>query len=398
MAEESAGYFTSGVRQLPESAEVNIAALSRLFADTTNSYKYVFFISMLDILKRRNFDALQPIAFKELIIEMLANAWYPHTYFKLSFGIRDKIAESLDSLTLDIQEPILKFTDTDKKLLRAAIDDQDLKQVIQKLRRYVPFRLIVPFFENELANIENRHKGNTLDVLVPKVAETHFGDRKPLYRFDSDNYSSCNAIILHPSWAIYLEKHHAIVRGWASWEWLSYMQKRNPNTPSIIHKLFAPNKRESLSKQTVYWRIVLENIDLRCIYSGQPIEINNFSLDHYLPWSFVAHDQLWNLVPTLPEVNSSKSNDLPSPGFFEKFVEAQHRGLRVCHEKLATQQWNKTVETYINDLGIQNQDDLLDLEKLGNSYSHVIQPLVSLAINQGFRLWQPSSKKLTSTA
>ena len=50
--------------------------------------------------------------------------------------------------------------------------------------------------------------------------------------------------------------------------------------------------------------------------------------------------------------------------------------------------WDETVEVYINDLRIQNQDDLLDLEKLRNAYSNAIPPLISLATNQGFKLWQ----------
>jgi len=133
MTEKAAGYFVPNTGKLPASEEVNIAALSRLFTDTTNSYKYIFFISILDILNRRKFDVSQPIFFEELIIEMLANAWYPHTYFKLSFGTQDKIVQNLDSLNLDIGEPILKFTDTDKKLLRATIASQNLRDVIRKL-------------------------------------------------------------------------------------------------------------------------------------------------------------------------------------------------------------------------------------------------------------------------
>ena len=38
----------------------------------------------------------------------------------------------------------------------------------------------------------------------------------------------------------------------------------------------------------------------------------DLSLDHFVPWSYVAHDELWNLVPTTKAVNSSKSNDLPN--------------------------------------------------------------------------------------
>jgi predicted AAA+ superfamily ATPase len=75
---------------------------------------------------------------------------------------------------------------------------------------------------------------------------------------------------------------------------------------------------------------------------------------------------------------------------FEKFVTAQHVGLITCYEQLSRNAWNKAVEVYMNDLRLQNQDDLLDLEKLRNAYSDAIQPLVSLATNQGFKLWQSS--------
>lgn len=390
MAEQQSSYFTSGSKQLPYSEVVDVAALSRLFEDTTNSYKYVFFISILDILYRRQFDVSDPITFEDLVIEMLANAWYPHTYFNLSFGKKDQITKRLNLLTLEISEPILKFTDTDKSLLRATIANQNLKETIRTLRRYVPFHLIVPFFDEELRNIPDKNRGSNLSYAMPKVAESHFGDRKPLYRFDSDNYSSCSAIICHPSWAAYLEKHYRIVRGWASWEWLDYMQKRNPNTPNLIHKLFAPTRRESLATQTKYWKTVLDKAELRCIYSKQNIDPGRFSLDHYLPWSFVAHDQLWNLVPTVPEVNSSKSNDLPPLTSLQDFVEAQHLGLRIFHENKPQKTWEKVAEDYVAGLRVHDQSDLLDLEKLQNAYADVMQPLMALATNQGFKVWQAS--------
>jgi hypothetical protein len=105
------------LKGLPQSEQLDIPALYRLFENTTNSYKYIFFLSLLDILKRRLFDVSLPIDIKEITIEMLANAWYPYAYFKLSFGLQDKLAEKLDSLHLEISEPILNFTDTEKNCL-----------------------------------------------------------------------------------------------------------------------------------------------------------------------------------------------------------------------------------------------------------------------------------------
>ena len=106
---------------LPPSQSLNIAALARLFNDTTNSYKYLFFLSLLDILRRHQFQIAAPIPLQDLIIEMLANAWFPHTYFKLSFGRQDKIAQQLDAPALVVEDPIIQFKDPDKTLLRQAI-------------------------------------------------------------------------------------------------------------------------------------------------------------------------------------------------------------------------------------------------------------------------------------
>ncbi|MFQ4134727.1 hypothetical protein PGN35_000235 [Nodosilinea sp. PGN35] len=166
--------------QLPDLSKVNVAALTRLFADTTNSYKYLFFLSLLDILKRRRFEATEPISFQNLIVEMLANAWFPHTFFKLSFGTQDQVAHKLDALDLTITEPIIRFRDTDKTLLRKAIALQDLGDVVSHLSRYVPFRLIAPFLEHQLAGV-SWGKGNQLEVAIPAIANRCFNSDKPLY-------------------------------------------------------------------------------------------------------------------------------------------------------------------------------------------------------------------------
>ncbi len=374
----------SDSRQLPDSNEVDVAALSRLFTETTTSYKYLFFISLLDILQRRQFEVLLPITFSELIIEMLANAWYPHTYFKLSFGTTDKIAKKLDTLDLEISEPLLKFSDTDKNLLRHKLSSQKLNDLVSYFKKYVPFRLICPFLEAELTTERvNRGRGNELELAMPTIAAKYFNTRQPLYRFDAQDYSKCQSIIVHNSWAAYIEKHYPIVRGWASWEWLNYMQKQNPSIPNVVNKIFIPQQRGSLSTQLQYWKEILTNQPFNCIYSGLPLNLDNISLDHYLPWSFVAHDRLWNLVPVRPEANSSKSNRLPSAQYFENFVRIQHLGITILYQEFNQSGWIRKVDSYINDLNLE-PESLLDLDKLRNAYEATIDPLLRLAEKQGF--------------
>jgi hypothetical protein len=231
--------MTNNHNNLPNSDTLNISALSRLFAETTTSYKYLYFISLLDILNRRQFEVLSPISFEEIIVEMLANAWYPHTYFKLAFGTQDKITQKLDSLNIKISSSIVNFRDEDKKFLRKTISLQPLNDIIIYFKKYVPFRLLCPFLEQELKEEKiSRGKGNDLDRAMPRIAEKYFESRKLLYYFDSNEYSHCQSIIFHPEWAEYIEENYTIVRDWASWEWLKYMQSHNSKVTNIVNKLF----------------------------------------------------------------------------------------------------------------------------------------------------------------
>ncbi len=365
---------------LPLSDKVNVTVLSQIFNNITNSYKYLYFLSILDIIKRRNFDTLSPISFREIIVEILANAWYPHNYFKLFFGKQDQIANKLDALELEITEPILKFRDTEKKLLRTSINNQNLDDIVISINRYVSYRLIRPFFSQEMRGL----KDYDVNPTIISLANNQFDTKKPLYYFNAEDHKNCNAIILHPDWIEYLEENYTIVRGWASWEWLNYMQQRNPSTPNVVNKLFMPQKRDSLANQTKYWKNILEYRDIECIYSKVKLNKNEISLDHYLPWSFVAHDQLWNLIPTTKSVNSSKSNSLPSEQYFLDFATLQHLGLTIYKQSVSQTKWSNDIEPFVAELKVDQPDELLNLEILINAYTKTIKPLTSLATIQGF--------------
>ncbi|HEY9801557.1 MAG TPA: HNH endonuclease domain-containing protein [Leptolyngbyaceae cyanobacterium] len=366
---------------LPDYDGLNISALAGLFDSTTNSYKFLYFLSLLDILKRENFEDTLTISFQDIIVEMLANAWYPHNYFKLSFGKQDQIGKTLDSLKLEITEPILKFTDTDKTLLRKTINQNNLTRIINDFKKNVPFRLLRPFL---LENLRKFDVDYEVVLKTPEITNQYFDDYKPLYRFNSNSYKDSSSIILHPEWIKYLKENYAIIRGWASWKWLNYMQDRNPSTPNVVNKLFMPPGREPLKEQNKYWKTVLKYQDIECIYSKVCLNKNEISLDHYLPWSFVAHNQSWNIIPTTQSVNSSKSDNLPSVEYFQDFVELQHCGLTVGYANISRNEWLKYTESFVFDLKVSQVEDLLDLNLLRNAYEKTTLPLISLATLQGF--------------
>jgi hypothetical protein len=59
---------------LPLSSTLDIEVLGRLFDRTTNSYKYLFFLGLLNVLQQRQFDVTTPIPLKDVVVEMLARA------------------------------------------------------------------------------------------------------------------------------------------------------------------------------------------------------------------------------------------------------------------------------------------------------------------------------------
>lgn len=68
------------MNQLPESNTINVAALSAVFTDTTNSCKFYWFLAILDSLRE---DGNPRMAMRALSLRMLASVWYPLDYFKL---------------------------------------------------------------------------------------------------------------------------------------------------------------------------------------------------------------------------------------------------------------------------------------------------------------------------
>lgn len=360
-------------QQLPHSDQLDISALSRLFKKTTTSYKYLFFMSLLTLLKKRHFQVDGHIQLKDIEIEMLVTAWYPHVFFKLSFGSQDKIASALQS-TPPIEDDRNLLSKTGRDKLRNHLANYGKVQDYG-LMRYVRHRILRPFFETEMYGMTD----HMVDREIPMLAAERFHERRPLFRFDN----SKKRILLHPDWVAYLKQNQTIVEGWALWNWADYMQRRNPGIPAVTRKLFPPDERESLHKQKEFWNDVIGKTDIRCIYSGMKLG-HGYDLDHFLPWRFVAHDQLWNLIPADSRANSSKSDQIPSDIYIDRLAETQRAALSIARDNMSDEKWAKKVEPYITDLYVTPEESL-DCEKLKIAYHKTLKPLMSIAEQQGFQ-------------
>ena len=241
--------------------------------------------------------------------------------------------------------------------------------------RYVPHRILRSFFAIETRGMPDQR----VNRKVSKLADQQFYERRPLFRFDD----SQECIFFHPDWIAYLKQHLTIIEGWTLWHWADYMQRRNPGIPAVTRKLFPPDRRESLNAQRKFWDAVIDKTNIRCIYTDNKLD-RGYELDHFLPWKFVAHNQLWNLIPVDPQANSSKSDQLPSEIYIDRLAETQLAALSIARDSFSNDKWKKEVEPYITDLYI-TPEDTLDCEKLKFAYRRTLKPLMSIAELQGFQ-------------
>jgi len=358
---------------LPHSGRLDIGVLARLFDEKVTSYKYFFFLALLDRIEKGLVD--RPLPLSELAVDMVLAAWYPHGFCRLSFGSQDRLQHTVDHIAWgEVRGSWIVAGGEDWERLRARCA---ASQDPRALTKFVPYRLLRPFFATELRSARDQD----VNERIVELAERLFTERKPFYCFSADR----TALILQHDWIEYLGRNAAIIRGWARFKLAGYLQARNPVAGGIIEKLEPPIMRSPLTKQVAWWREALPLIGdkARCIYTGIALDTADLSLDHYLPWSFVAHDRSWNLVPVSRSVNSSKSDHIPDHRYIAGLTAIQHAAISTLKSRWPEERWTVAVEPWIVDLGI-GKTSILDLPKLRAAYETAIGPLETIAERQGF--------------
>lgn len=80
---------------IPQSDFLSTKNLSRVFNNTTTTYKFYWFQSLLQM---HNEEGGYRMDVWDLVIRMVANAWFPIHYFHLSFGSIDSLHKIVTEL------------------------------------------------------------------------------------------------------------------------------------------------------------------------------------------------------------------------------------------------------------------------------------------------------------
>lgn len=296
---------------LPRSDGLSIQSLSRVFSDMSESYKIFWFSGVFDVIKAGRDCA----TYDEIINHMITDAWYMVSEYHLNLGPSD----TLEKLVLYTQgvsglKPSSKAQDILGYLSNST--DPVLARYKSILSLNVPYRFQAPFMPD--------FRGSEWSKASNVIARVNRDD-KMIYRFGPGTGLS-RTIHINDIWQAYFCVNQAIVTGWLEYNLITYLQKRNPSVPGISNKLFPPSERK-MEKAKKFWKGVIEFRPIQNIYAPDNCQMSadDVSLDHFIPWSYVTHDELWNLVPTTRGLNSSKSNSLPNwDRFFPLLCEIEY--------------------------------------------------------------------------
>ena len=341
--------------------------LNKVFSNTQNSYKYYWWLSIIEIsLKEDN----QEISFEEIVLKTISKLWYPVNYFKLSFGKIDKCSKHIKQIK---QKYLLDDNISEQSLYDFLLNHKDselLISITKELTRYVPYRFIRPWFNEATRGLKDNLVNSKILDLQNNTAP---------YKIDI----ASKKIILDTNWCNWIKNNFKLLESYTYFELIKYLEKENPNVTSLSKKIKKPKSR-NLSLSTKHWRnYIIKTPNEIDVFEKKPLGlIKDLSIDHFLPWSFLTHDLIWNLHPINKNVNSSKNNLIPKKDYFPQFYSLQYN---FCNY-LLNENKTKPLENYYTLFNCSNEDlKKIPKEQFIKRMERFYLPQYEIAKNMGFQ-------------
>ena len=120
-------------------------------------------------------------------------------------------------------------------------------------------------------------------------------------------------ITLNPVVYQYLLKNKTLIEKVNFLEWTKYLldnELDEENPKNVIDTLTLSTKRYNLSS---FQKILYDELNEHCcFYCKKILKDSEIHVDHFIPWSFIKDDQLWNFVISCSHCNESKNDRLAS--------------------------------------------------------------------------------------
>lgn len=263
-----------------------------LFSDSSrkrNTYKFGLVKSLLDnVFNGQKIEQGIYFTYEELFARFAENYWNLVIKYDLRQMRRDGKSE------FSKVETILKAAIKENSILATiefeSIDEERKNQIIKKVTSECKKCVVGALYEDfdgVIYSFDLKEKGLTLNYCIYEFMLK--------YKFELERLN-------YYSWARFLEQvndDNALIR---------VIDKLELSTP----------RRADLS---VYREILRREFEEdTCFYCGKKLQ-KKIHVDHFIPWSFVKDDKIWNFVLSCSTCNERKNNRVPGKDFLIRIEE-----------------------------------------------------------------------------
>ena len=373
--------------------KLDIEGFSHMMKDPSYCYKFYWLEAIVQLISK----GVTQTTFDAVIDEMICNAWYSVREFHIHLSgmqmdgdVRDGLERAIKRLS---ELSGLQANASDVEIKNAIKEHElELKVAKEQLTNMVPYRALAGFFDKaeeaaDWGSVKRMtayiERINRDVVLLPYTLGESSKLKKEIY--------------FQPSWMEMIQDNTVSILGWIQYEKVKWLQNNNPEVPGLIYKL-APldEKMRKLNHVRKLWDGILDLRGINDVFTNAPINQDKYDVDHFIPWSFVMNDELWNLMPMDSSLNSAKSNRLPNwNDYFTRFAENQYIMYQMIHEKEGIRKLYEACYRHNLHSIWANQE----LYRKGNSrddFCNILEknmrPVYDSARRQGYDVWDRKSK------
>ena len=368
--------------------QLDIEAFSHMMKDPSYCYKFYWLEAIVQLIS----EGVMETTFDTVIDEMICNAWYSVREFHIHLSgmqLDGQVRDGLERAVIRLSELSSLPANASKVEIKNAIKEHntELKAAKEQLTNMVPYRALAGFFDKaeetaDWGSVKRMtayiERINRDIVLLPYT----LGESSKLKK----------EIRFQPSWVEMIQDNTVAILGWIQYEKVKWLQNNNPEVLGLIYKL-APldEKMRKLGHVRKLWDGILDLRSINDVFTEKPIDQSKYDVDHFIPWSFVMNDELWNLMPMDSSLNSAKSNRLPAwDDFFIRFAKNQYIMYEMIHEKEGIR---KLYEACYRD-NLHSIWANQELYRKGNSDAEFygileknMRPVYDSARRQGYDIW-----------
>lgn len=367
--------------------KLDIEGFSQMMKNPSFCYKFYWLEAMVILIS----EGVSQTTFNDLIDEMIANAWYSVTEFHIHLSgiVSGEVRDGLERAVLKLQKVSGLNSNVSKMEVKDAIrlHDRELKEEKKQLTNMVPYRALAGFFVKSDTAVNWNSTVRLVDYI--QAFDSKYG-RLPYVLGTSPNLKK--EVIFNPAWMKMIQDNSVSILGWIQYEKIKWLQNNNPDVPGLVYKLTPlDEKMRKLDNVRKLWNGIMTQDEICDVFNGDSLNGKSFDIDHFVPWSFVMNDELWNLMPMDSSLNSSKSNKLPPwEPFFKGFASNQF----LMYERISSSDdmhrlYEKCFKDNLHSIWA-NQELYIPgntKEQFFNILEKNMRPVYDSARRQGYQMW-----------